>query len=45
MIDTAGTTTAAIETLYENGAKEVYVAATSRRLLYTGESSSSRLRR
>ena len=28
MIDTAGTTTAAIETLYENGAKEVYVAAT-----------------
>ena len=28
MIDTAGTTTAAVETLYENGAKEVYVAAT-----------------
>jgi ribose-phosphate pyrophosphokinase len=28
MIDTGGTTVAAIETLYENGAKEVYVAAT-----------------
>jgi ribose-phosphate pyrophosphokinase len=28
MIDTAGTTTSAIETLYENGAKEVYAAAT-----------------
>ena len=28
MIDTAGSITAAIETLYENGAKEVYVTAT-----------------
>jgi ribose-phosphate pyrophosphokinase len=28
MIDTAGSITAAVETLYENGAKEVYVTAT-----------------
>ena len=28
MIDTAGSVTAAVETLYENGAKEVYVTAT-----------------